>query len=261
VNTEAGHVDGAEQGSAPGAVSEVAKGAIQSIERAAHVLALFDQDTTNLSVATVSERLGLNRTTTHRYLLSLQSSGFLSPKNGPGPLLDQLSSFISGHRRVLNLAPPVMRRLSDCTGMTVVLSLLGRSGTVVTLVEEAAVGTIVLTVRPGTILEVKASQSRVLLAFQADPAVVARYHAALPEEEVAQEQAELARVRRERVGWGDLSHLGLAAVAAPVFGSRDIQAAMALLGTDKMLPRSDRSKELVEMLRAAAESLSKLVGA
>lgn len=239
---------------------EAVKDSIQSIERAAQVLSLFDQDTTNLSVATVAERVGLNRTTAHRYLLSLQSSGFLSPSNGPGPLLDQLSAFISGRRRLLNLAPSVMRRLSDSTGMTVVLSLLGRTGPVVTLVEEAAVGTIVLTVRVGTILELKSSQARVLLAFQADPAVVARFLAMLPDDERHSEQAELARVRRDRIGWADLKHVGLAAVAAPVFGSRDIQGAMALLGTERMLPRSDGSRELVERLRSAAENLSTLVG-
>lgn len=237
------------------------KGAIQSIERAAQILALFDQDTTNLSVAHVSEQLGLNRTTTHRYLQSLQRSGFLSPRKGPGPLLDQLSAFISGRRRVLDLAPPIMRKLSDRTGQTVVLSLLGRSGPVVTLVEEAPVGTIVLTVRVGTILEIKAAQARVLLAFQADPAVVARLHKSMPEEEALQERSELARVRRDQIGWGDLAHLGLAAVAAPVFGSRDIQAAMALLGTDRMLPRSDESADMVEMLQQAAASLTRLVGA
>jgi hypothetical protein len=42
------------------------RGAIQSIERAAMVLALFDQNTRTLSPAVVSERLGLNRTTCSR---------------------------------------------------------------------------------------------------------------------------------------------------------------------------------------------------
>ncbi len=238
---------------------EIAKGSIQSIDRAAQVLALFDQDTQNLSAAIVSDRLGLNRTTAHRYLLSLQRSGFLNRSNGPGPLLEQLAAFISGRRRVLTLAPPIMRRLSDQTGLTVVLSLLGQSGPVVALVEEAAVGTIVLTVRVGTILEIRASQSRVLFAYQSDPAIVARYLAILPEVEALQEQRELAKVRRDGIGWADLSHLGHAAVAAPVFGGHDIQAAMALLGTVKTLP-PERSAEVVKKLREAAETLSKLVG-
>ncbi len=241
--------------------SRVQRGTIQSIERAGQILALFDQDTVNLSVAIVAERLGLNRTTAHRYLLSLQSSGFLNKSNAPGPILDQLAAFISGRRKVLSLAPPIMRDLSDQTGLTAVMSILGRSGSVVALVEEAPVGTILVTVRVGTVLAPKSAQSRVLMAFQSEPSVVSRYLAGMTDEEARAEQAELARVRRERVGWAALGHLGLSAVAAPVFGSRDVQAAMALIGTAKMLPVSDKSADMVETLQRAAARLSKLVGA
>ena len=241
------------------ALPDAGRGSIQSIERASMVLALFDRDTHYLSPAVVSERLGLNRTTAHRYLQSLQSSGFLDTEYGPGPLLDQLAAFISGRQRILTLAPTVLRQLSDRTGLTAVLSFLGRSGAVVTVVEEASVGTIVLTVRIGTVLEPKAAQSRVLLAFQSDPAVVTRLHGGLAAEEIRQEIAELARVRRDRLAWADLGRVGLASVAAPVFGSRDIQAAMGLLGTTAMLSPNGDSAERVAMLREAAEKLSTLV--
>lgn len=237
------------------------RGSIQSIDRAAEILALFNQDTQHLSVAIVSERLGLNRTTAHRYLASLQSCGFLSKNRGPGPLLDQLAAFVFGRRDVLTMAPPIMRQLSDRTGLTVVLSLLGHSGPVVTLVEEAAVGPIVLTVRLGTVLDVQSAQARVLYAFQSEPSVVARHLSRLDEAEAIKERAELAKVRRDRLAWADPSHLGHAAVAAPIFGSRDIQAAMALLGTTQMLPNSERSAEAVGLLREAADKLSQLIGA
>ena len=236
------------------------KGTIQSIDRAGQILALFDQDTLNLSVNIVSERLGLNRTTAHRYLMSLQDSGFLDKTNAPGPILDQLSAFISGRRKVLSLAGPIMRELSDQTQLTVVMSILGRSGPVVALVEEAAIGTILVTVRVGTVLAPRSSQSRVLIAFQSDQSVVYRHLAVMPAEEARAEQAELARVRRDQIGWADLAEQGLAAVAAPVFGSRDVQAAMALIGTAKMLPTSAKSDDNVQFLRAAANRLSKLVG-
>jgi DNA-binding IclR family transcriptional regulator len=251
--------DSAAAPSRPAADGE--KGTIQSIDRAGQILSLFDQDTLRLSVAIVSERLGLNRTTAHRYLLSLHDSGFLDKGYGPGPILDQLSAFISGRRRVLTLAPPIMRELSDATQLTAVLSILGRSGPVVALVEEAAIGTILVTVRVGTVLAPGSSQSRVLIAFQSEPSVVDRHLAGLSDAERRAEQAELARVRRERIGWANLGHLGLAAVAAPIFGSRDVQAALALIGTAKMLPTGDKSVELVRELQNAADRLSKLVGA
>ncbi len=250
-----------EPSSDPRAVApEADKGAIQSIERAGQILSLFDQDTLNLSVAAVAERLGLNRTTAHRSLLSLQSSGFLDKTNAPGPILAQLSAFISGRRRVLSLAPPIMRELSDKTQMTVVMSLLGRSGPVVALVEEAAVGTILVTVRVGTVLAPKSSQSRVLVAFQSEESAIRRHLEGMTEAEARAEEIELGKVRKDRLGWADLGHLGLAAVAAPVFGSRDVKAAIALIGTAKMLPTSDKSVKLVQDLQAAAIQLSKLVG-
>ncbi|HLU58069.1 MAG TPA: helix-turn-helix domain-containing protein [Pseudonocardia sp.] len=239
--------------------AEADRGPIQSIERAAKVLSLFDGDTPALTAATVSERLGLNRTTAHRYLQALQSSGFLGSGYGPGPLLDQLAAVISGRQQILTLAPAIMRDLSDRTGLTVVLSFLGRSGAVVTLVEEASAGTVVLTVRVGTVLELKAAQTRVLLAFQSDPAVVSRMLARLAPEEAVRERAQLASVRRDRLAWADLGQVGLASVAAPIFGRSDIGAAMAMIGTTATLSPGQRSGEPVDSLRQAAEKLSSLV--
>lgn len=238
---------------------ESERGAIQSIERASAVLALLDQNTRVLTPALVAERLGLNRTTAHRYLQSLQGAGFLDAGYGLGPLFDQLAALIGGRQQVLSLAPGIMRELSDATESTCVLSVLGRAGAVVTLVEEASRGTIVLTVRVGTNLEVRAAQSRILLAFQSDPGVVARAHSMLPLAESAQEAAELGRVRRERIAWGDLGRVGLASVAAPVFGAHDIQAAIALIGTSTTLRPEEPRAEKVQLLRESADRLSRLL--
>lgn len=234
------------------------RGAIQSIDRAAAVLGLLDHDTRVLSPAIVAERLGLNRTTAHRYLQSLQAAGFLDGGYGLGPLFDQLSALISERQQILDLAPEILRQLSDATGLTAVLSFLGRSGAVVTLVEEAHSGTIILTVRVGTVLEVRAAQSRVLLAFQSDPGVVARVHATLDADERRHESEALARVRRDRLAWADLGRIGLASVAAPIFGPTDIQAAMALLGTSPMLSPDDPDGR-VGLLRDAAAQLGRLL--
>jgi DNA-binding IclR family transcriptional regulator len=232
---------------------------IQSIDRAANILALLNEDTRALTPALVAERLGLNRTTAHRYLYSLQRAGFLGASYGPGPLLDQLSALVSVRQQLLTFAPAVMRGLADATGLTTVLSFLGRTGAVVTLVEEAHEGTIVLTVRVGTVLPLRAAQTRVLLAFQSDPAVVTRAHAGLTLPEAAAEQTVLNAARRDRVAWADLDHEGLASVAAPVFAPHEVQAAMALIGTLTMLRTSDQSAGRVELLRQAAQTLSSMV--
>lgn len=235
------------------------KGAIQSIERAAAVLSLLDQETRTLTPSVVAERLGLNRTTAHRYLLSLQKSGFLGPGYGPGPLLDQLTALSSPRQRILDFAPAILRQLADQTGLTAVLSFLGRTGAVVTRVEEATAGTVVLTIPVGTVLELRAAQTRVLLAFQSDPAVVRRMHAPLSDEDARRESDCFARVRRERLAWADLGRAGIASVAAPVFGNRDVQAAMGLLGTAAMLDPDAPESSRIAHLREAADRLSALI--
>jgi DNA-binding IclR family transcriptional regulator len=234
------------------------RGPIQSIDRAANVLALFDEHTHALTPNLVSERLGLNRTTAHRYLLALQGAGFLTSSHTPGPLLDQLAGLVSTRQQTLTLAPAIMRQLSAQTELTVVLSFLGRSGAVVTLVEEARDGTIVLTVRVGTMLELKAAQSRALFAFQSDPAIVSRALAELPPAEQVREQAELAKVRKKRVAWADLQRTGLASVAAPVFRADEVQAAMGVLGTSMLLTGDEGARRVVQ-LSEAAEYLSSLL--
>ncbi|MGP3534696.1 IclR family transcriptional regulator [Microbacterium sp. RD1] len=238
---------------------DVDRGGIQSIDRAANVLALLDQHTMTLTPAIVAERLGLNRTTAHRYLQSLQGAGFLSASYGPGPLLDQLSALVSVRQQILGLAPAILRRLADQTKLTCVLSFLGRSGAVVTLVEEASEGAVVLTVRVGTVLEPRAAQTRVLLAFSSDPQAVTRMHASLSPSRTREEELALAHARRDRIAWADLGQVGLSSVAVPIFGRHDVEAAMAMLGTTAMLEPGDSRAERVRALQSAATTLSSLL--
>jgi DNA-binding IclR family transcriptional regulator len=243
----------------PPAATEPDRVPIQSIDRAANILALLDQDTRRLTPTLVVERLWLNRITAHRYLQSLQRAGLLSASYGPGPLVDQLSALVSVHQQILTVAPPIMRQLSDVTSLTTVLSVLGRSGAVVTLVEEASRGTIVLTVRVGTALELKAAQTRVLLAFGSNQTVLTRAHASLSAAEAAAEKKVLAKVRQDGIAWADLHREGLASAAVPVFAGPSVAAAMALLGTSAMLSPTPQSRERIEALKQAAENLSTVI--
>jgi DNA-binding IclR family transcriptional regulator len=243
----------------PPAANDPDRVPIQSIDRAANILALLNQDTRRLTPTLVAERLGLNRITAHRYLQSLQRSGLLSASFGPGPLVDQLSALVSVRQQILGAAPPIMRQLSDTTGLTSVLSVMGRVSAVVTLVEEASGGTIVLTIRVGTALELKAAQTRVLLAFESNSTVLSRAHASLTAAEAAAERDVLARVRRDRIAWADLHREGLASAAVPIFAGSSVAAAMALIGTSTMLSPTAEPGERIDALTQAAENLSAVV--
>lgn len=237
------------------------RGPIQSIDRAAGVLSLFDEQTHTLSPGLVAERLRLNRTTAHRYLQALQGAGFLSASYGPGPLIDQLSALVSTRQQIITLAPPILRQLSEDTGLTAAMSFLGRTSAVVALVEEPNRGTILLTVRVGTVLELRAAQSRVLFAFQSDPEVTSRSLADLPLAEIRAEQQELAKVRRDGIAWADLRRTGLESVAAPVFGGdSEVFAAIGLLGTTALLISDEGERRVARMRKAAHELSTALAG-
>src|SRR6185369_6319519 len=141
---------------------------IQAVSRVSQILALFDPATPEVTAGEVAERLGLNRTTAYRYCTSLVAAGLLerSADGGyvPGGLLLQLGAFAIGHRRVVNLAPRHMQALSRATQTSVVLSLWGLTGPVVSRVEENASTIVIVSVRVGSHLPLDTAQSKVFLA-------------------------------------------------------------------------------------------------
>src|SRR6187399_2457015 len=138
---------------------------IQSVSRVGQILGLFGPLTTELSAAEVAERIGLNRTTAYRYCASLVSAGILErgPQRGTfilGGLMLQLGILSLARNRVLDIAPPYLTRLATAAGTTAVLSLWGARGPVVALVQEDTANTVVVTVRPGTQLDLNSAQIR-----------------------------------------------------------------------------------------------------
>ena len=145
---------------------------IQAVSRTAQILGLFSPETPELSVAEATRRLGLKRTTVHRYFSSMISSGLLervedSALVRPGRSILQLGSFMLGQQRIMQMAPAYMRELALEIKISIVLSLWGTSGPVVSLVEEADHPTLV-TVRVGSQLALE------LLAGQGLPGLPPR---------------------------------------------------------------------------------------
>lgn len=106
-------------------------GDIQSVHRVAEILRLFTLNKPKVTVAEAAAQIGLNRTTVHRYFTSMVLDEILervpddSTAYMPGRLLLQLGAVAQGQRRVLDIAPRHMNRLSVATGRSVVLSLWG----------------------------------------------------------------------------------------------------------------------------------------
>lgn len=236
---------------------------IQAVGRAAQILGLFSNETPELTAATVAARLGLNRSTAHRYIASLVAAGLVAnAEEGsafvPGELAVQLGAFALSRRTVLELADRPMRELSDATRMTAVLSVWGPTGPVVAKVQENRSRAVLITVPVGTQLSLDTAQATLYLAFSRDQLAMQRLVSSMP----ASLADELTRdIETARVAnWAARSFEdGITSIAAPVFGPNGIIATIALVHTSAMLPSHADSSDAVR-LRAVAYELTQELG-
>lgn len=115
-----------------------AKGRNSTADRAIDVLMLFEDHQPVLSAVDVSERLGMPRSTTYRYLQSLRSYGLVEDdsSNGGfrlGPRVLQLARVARKGFGLSEIALPFMRELAAKSGEAVLLTR--RSGQQVVCVE------------------------------------------------------------------------------------------------------------------------------
>jgi DNA-binding IclR family transcriptional regulator len=241
-------------------------GDIQAVSRTAQILTLFGPETPEVTVAEAAERLGLNRTTLHRYFVSLEGSGLLerTERNSvfaPGRLLLQLGAFAIGRRKVIQLATPHMRDLTRTTGLTVVLSLWGPSGPVVSHVEDDESHGTIVTVRVGVQLTLSAAQAQVFLAFLPDQLTADRLLGTLPADQRMRVRERIAGIRERRMAGPIVNARGISVIAAPVFDTSAICATLAFVGTAHLLPVDGSTRETALPGEAAARVTAEMGGA
>lgn len=237
---------------------------IQAVTRAAQILQLFGPNRPQLTAAEASDLLNLNRSTVYRYCNSLVAAGLLERGHSigsfvPGGLLLQLGTFALSQRKVLDLAPVVMRDLSIGAHMTAVLSLWGSGGPVVSRVEEDTSRNVVVSVRVGSQLPLTSAQAKVFLTFTADQLRAERMLSALPPEQQEALRTEIELTRQTGVATSpDLG--GVNAVAAPIFDEHGICATLALVATNHVLSLDRDSQAAWDVATAAAELSAALGG-
>jgi len=95
----------------------------QSLERGLAILAAFTPDRPALGVSELARRLGLTRSTAHRYVTTLATLGYLlqdepTRKYRLGPRVLDLGFSMIGSLELREIAAPHLRRLTDITGHT-----------------------------------------------------------------------------------------------------------------------------------------------
>lgn len=240
-------------------------GDIQAVHRVAEILRLFTLNKPQVTVAEAATRIGLNRTTVHRYFSSMVLDEILerSPDDAtaymPGRLLLQLGAVAQGQRRVLDIAPRHMDELSVDTGLSVVLSLWGASGPVVSLVSEAGTHPILITVRIGSTLGPDSAQTRLFMALSKDQERVKRYLARIPDEARTKLENTVEPCRSQGLCRIQVPAIDGVVLAAAVFDEHDVAATVALVGTTSSLREEATEKQTV-LLRTASAITGELGG-
>ncbi|WP_344861894.1 IclR family transcriptional regulator [Amycolatopsis ultiminotia] len=217
-------------------------GDIQAVHRVAEILRLFTLTSPRVTVAEAAATIGLNRTTVHRYFSSLVLDEILerAPDDAttymPGRLLLQVGAVAQGQRRVLDVAPRHMGDLSVGTGLTVVLSLWGASGPVVSLVSETGTHPILITVRIGSLLGWDSAQTRLFVALSRNADRAERYLGRLAADERKQLEGLLPPCRSRGLSRTPVPPIDGVVLAAAVFDEHDVAATVALVGTTSSLP-------------------------
>ena len=240
-------------------------GDIQAVHRVGELLRLFTLNKPRITVAEAAAQVGLNRTTVHRYFTSLVQADILERDREeaaafvPGKLLLQLGAVAQGQRRVLDIAPGHMRSLSLDTSLTVVLSLWGASGPVVSLVSETGTHPILITVRIGSSLGPESAQTRLFVSLSEDKELMDRFLSGLPERDRATFEQDLPSCRSRGVSRVRIPAVDGVVMAAAVFDEHGIAATVALVGTTSSLPDGASTVESA-LLRTAYRITAEMGG-
>jgi IclR family pca regulon transcriptional regulator len=246
----------------------------QSLERGLAVLCAFTPDRPALGISELARELALTRSTTHRYVATLASLGFLEQDDATrkyrlGPRVLDLGFSTLGSLELREIAAPHLRRLADATGHTANLAI--RDDTDVILIDRVRgrpgrYHHLEFTLHVGSRIPAYCSATgKILLAFLPRPDLhrlleridlVQRGPRTLTDEDAL--LAELERVRRTGVAVNDEELASaLRSIAAPVHArSGEVVAAINVAVAWSPVEMSELVGHLGPILQATADEIA-----
>ncbi|MFE9686650.1 IclR family transcriptional regulator [Streptomyces sp. NPDC006285] len=233
-----------------------------ALKRAAAILGAFDAEHRELTLASLSRRSGLPRSTTHRTADTMIELGWLDKPEHHyriGNRLFELSGLAPIRHELREAVLPYLHDLHHATRTTVQLGVL--DGPRVLVVEK------ITGHRPmpmlsqvgGTLPAYCSALGRAILAWSDKETIDAVIAAGLPAR-TSRTVTDPVALRRELAavparGWAaerEEGNIGVSCVGAPVFGPLgDVVAALSVTGPTKLV-RADRAGPAVRMAAAAA---------
>lgn len=246
--------------------------AIQSVQRAVAILRSFTRIESELSVTTLSEQLGLHKSTVSRLLSTLQHEGLVeqNPENGKyrlGLTLVTLAGIVLERLNLPQVAQPYLTLLAETTQETVnVVILDGRECVNVSGVASPRPIQYIGRIGRRTPLHCTAAGKVLLACLPSDrqrkllPSVLPRFTDKTIGDGQALEQ-ELAQVRERGYGRSDEEHQeGVSAIAAPIYDhTGQVVAALTISGPTYRM-NLDEVETFIIPVRNAAEAISAHLG-
>jgi IclR family transcriptional regulator, pca regulon regulatory protein len=250
----------------------------QSLERGLAILSAFGSDRSTIGVSELSRELGLSRSTTHRYIATLTSLGYLqqdaeTKRYRLGPRVLDLGFAAINSMDIREISVPHLQALSDATGFTVNMAIL--DGPDVVYIERCRTSRsgqrqIDLNLHVGSRLPAYCTGlGKALLAFvpeerfeeildQAD--LVARGPNTITDRAALRGEMERVRTMGLAVNNEELAY-GLRSIAAPIRSrSGDVVAALNLAVHRSMVSMDDLIERYGPTVKRTADAISAEIG-
>ncbi|MBB04419.1 IclR family transcriptional regulator [Pseudooceanicola sp.] len=234
---------------------------IRSVVRAFAVFDCFSEDSKNLTLHQISQKLDLPKSTVFRLLNTLVEIGYIHYLDDQTYCMSlkvlRLGNLVPSTLGIRDVARPELRALAEMSGETVSLSLLDGNDRMVLDVMEST-SKLRSIVRVGEVVKLhKGAVGRVLMAFQPKLNIAEVFgDAAVPEEL----DRELEEIRAAGYAFSVGHRLeGAAGIAAPVFDMNgECNYCISVAGPEvRMLNKKD---EIASHLTACAQRLSRHLG-
>lgn len=230
---------------------------IQSIKRASMVLGLFESGRSDLNLNQITELLGFNRATAHRYCMALRAIGMLrySPDTGTyglGARVIELGTLALQAHPVTGKADPYLHDLVERVKQTALLSVWDGFAPVVARVNDNTGKNVRISVRAGNRLPtLDTAQGRIYLAYSASIREQFGGRATAGDMGPA-----LSKIRDDGYDTGSITP-GMLTVAVPVGSGDSVIATLAVIGMTADV--SSKLLFLVNELKRTSARLSQAV--
>lgn len=233
---------------------------IQAVARAAEILNLLTLGDRTTTVAEASAALGIERTTMHRYLSTLEQVGLIDrlhegERKGRfilGPLARQICTAVLADNSVVDIAASRLQDLADQTRATAVICFWGRGHATVAHLAYPYNEPLPIRVQIGDQLSLYSAHSRLFLALRGDQERMAEIVQGAPAELRRSLQDGVEQARTDHFAEQPFTH-SIRVIAVPVFDRDKIVATVGLVSTFDVLPEGKDSDQAKLLQRTAAE--------